>query len=74
MIGLPEIIGIAIVAIILIFGGRKIPEIARSLGRFTGEFKKGKMEVEKELKEVKEIKNELKAGKKLAQSAQNEKS
>jgi len=68
MIGLPEIIGIAIVAIILIFGGRKIPEIARSLGRFTGEFKKGKMEVEKELKEVKEIKNELKAGKKLVQN------
>ena len=70
MIGLPEIIAIAIVAIILIFGGKKIPEIARSLGRFTGEFKKGKMEVEKELKEVKEIKKELKAGKK---SAQNEK-
>jgi len=68
MIGLPEIIGIAIVAIILIFGGRKIPEIGRALGRFTGEFKKGKMEVEKELKEVKEIKNELKAGKKLVQN------
>ena len=60
MIGLPEIIGIAIVALILIFGGKKIPEIARSLGRFTGEFKKGKMEMEKELKEVKEIKNGLK--------------
>jgi len=53
MIGLPEIITIAIVALILIFGGRKIPEIARSLGRFTGEFKKGKMEMEKEIKETK---------------------
>lgn len=55
MIGLPEIITIAIIAIILIFGGKKIPEIARSLGRFTGEFKKGKMEMEKEIKEVKKI-------------------
>ena len=60
MIGLPEIITIAIIALILIFGGKKIPEIAKSLGRFTGEFKKGKMEVEKELKDIKEVKNDVK--------------
>ncbi|MEG1479930.1 MAG: twin-arginine translocase TatA/TatE family subunit [Kiritimatiellia bacterium] len=32
---------IVIVIIALIFGAKKIPEIARSLGRSSGEFKKG---------------------------------
>ena len=56
-LGLPEIIIILIVIIVLFFGGKKVAELARGLGRFTGEFKKGKMEIEKELKETeKEIK------------------
>ncbi|AFZ71055.1 twin arginine-targeting protein translocase, TatA/E family [Caldisphaera lagunensis DSM 15908] len=43
---------IVIVVIAILFGGAtKIPEIARALGRAVGEFKKGQMEVEKELKE-----------------------
>jgi sec-independent protein translocase protein TatA len=57
MIGLPELIAILVVAGVVLFGGKKIVELGRSLGRFAGEFKKGKMEVEKELKEAeKEVK------------------
>ncbi len=50
-IGTQEIILIALVVIIL-FGASKIPELARSLGRATGEFKKAKQESERELKDV----------------------
>lgn len=39
-IGAPEIALIAGV-IVLLFGARKLPEIARSMGRARGEFKKG---------------------------------
>ncbi|MCY0859623.1 MAG: twin-arginine translocase TatA/TatE family subunit [Sulfolobaceae archaeon] len=43
-------IGIIIVVIILLFfGASKLPEIFRSLGKATGEFKKGQMEAEMEL-------------------------
>lgn len=53
MFGVPEILIVLAVALVVIFGGRKIPELARAFGRFTGEFKKGKKEVEKELQEAK---------------------
>lgn len=39
---------ICIVVIGLLFGGKKIPELARSLGKAKGEFKKGLAEGEKE--------------------------
>lgn len=51
-LGVPEIIIILLAVGILIFGGKKMVDFARSLGRFTGEFKKGKMEIEKEIKEM----------------------
>lgn len=54
MIGIPEIIIIAVVLVIVLFGGKKIAELARGLGKFSGEFRKGKMEVEEELKKIKE--------------------
>ncbi|MCX6731839.1 MAG: twin-arginine translocase TatA/TatE family subunit [Candidatus Parcubacteria bacterium] len=58
-LGVPEIAIILIVLAIFFFGGEKISEIARGLGRFTGEFKKGKTEVEKEIKETeKELKSD----------------
>ena len=46
---------VGVVAIFLFGGAKKLPELFKSLGRATGEFKKGKMEVEKELNEVKDI-------------------
>ncbi|MEK7144990.1 MAG: twin-arginine translocase TatA/TatE family subunit [Patescibacteria group bacterium] len=51
-LGLPEIIVIILVVAVLFFGGGKIVDLARSLGRATGEFKKGKKEMEEELKEM----------------------
>ncbi len=41
---------IAVVAGILFYGSSKIPQLARSLGRSVGEFKKGRLEVEREIK------------------------
>ena len=43
---------ICIVVIGLLFGGKKIPELARSLGKAKGEFKKGLAEGEKEEEEA----------------------
>ena len=51
-LGLPEIIIILVAVAVFFFGGKKLTELARALGKFSGEFKKGKMEVEKELKEI----------------------
>jgi sec-independent protein translocase protein TatA len=45
---------IVIVVIGLLFGGKKIPELARSLGKAKGEFKKGLAEGEKEEAEAEE--------------------
>lgn len=42
---------IVVVIIALLFGGSKIPELARSLGKAKGEFKKGLAEGEKDTKE-----------------------
>ncbi|HLB70607.1 MAG: twin-arginine translocase TatA/TatE family subunit [Candidatus Methanoperedens sp.] len=50
-IGPTEII-LIVVVIIFLFGASKIPELARSLGRATGEFKKAKDETERELRDV----------------------
>jgi len=41
---------IAVVAAILFYGSTKIPQLAHSLGRSVGEFKRGRAEVERELK------------------------
>jgi len=41
---------IAVVAGILFYGSSKIPQLAHSLGRSVGEFKKGRLEVERELR------------------------
>jgi sec-independent protein translocase protein TatA len=46
MIGTQEII-LAIVVLLLLFGSTKLPELARSLGKAKGEFKKGLEEGEK---------------------------
>jgi sec-independent protein translocase protein TatA len=44
-LGAPEII-LIVVALLLLFGGKKIPELMRGLGRGVKEFKEGKDGVE----------------------------
>ena len=48
-IGVWEIVLIALV-VLLFFGGRKIPELMKGLGKGVKSFKEGMTEVEKELK------------------------
>ncbi len=55
MIGTQEMI-ILFAAILLLFGANKLPELARSMGKATGEFKKARIESEKEIKEIDFIK------------------
>ena len=42
-IGAPEII-IVLLVVVILFGAKKLPELARSLGRSSSEFKKGMRE------------------------------
>ena len=51
-----EWIFIIIIAAIFIFGAKKIPELAKTFGKAKGEFEKGKIEGEKELKDFKDKK------------------
>ena len=44
-IGVPELL-IVLVAVLLLFGGKKLPELARSLGKAQNEFKKGLTDAE----------------------------
>ena len=53
MIGTWEIVAIVAV-IVLLFGGKKIPELMRGLGKGVKSFKQGMNEVEKEIKEIDE--------------------
>ena len=48
--GGPEII-LIVIALLLLFGGKKIPELMKGLGKGISEFKKGKNEIEKDTKE-----------------------
>jgi len=57
-LGAGEIILIVLV-VLLLFGAKKIPELARGIGKGMSEFKKGIKDVEKEIKttdtETKEV-------------------
>ena len=47
-------IALIVIAILLLFGGKKIPELMRGLGKGISEFKKGKNELEDEIDDTKE--------------------
>ena len=51
MLGTWEIVAIVAV-ILLLFGGKKIPELMKGLGKGVKSFKEGINEVEKEIKDV----------------------
>ncbi len=56
-IGMPELI-IGLVVILLLFGAKRVPELARGLGSGVREFKKGTTEGEVEDKKKKEEEKE----------------
>lgn len=49
-LGFEWIILLVIVAIVLLMGPRKIPELAKGIGRALGEFRRGRAEVEREIR------------------------
>ena len=53
MLGTWEIVAIVLV-VLLLFGGKKIPELMKDLGKGVKSFKQGMNEVEKEIKELDE--------------------
>lgn len=53
-----EWIFIIIIAVVFIFGAKKIPELAKTFGKAKGEYEKGKIEGEKELKDFKDKQKE----------------
>ena len=54
-LGMQEIIVIALI-ILLLFGGKKIPELMKGMGKGVKSFKDGMKEVDDEVKEIKEVK------------------
>ena len=59
MPGVPELLIIIVLAVLFIFGAKKIPELAKTLGKAKGEFEKGKLEGEKELNDFKNKEKKL---------------
>jgi len=51
-----EWIWIIVIVAVLIFGEKKIPELAKTFGKAKGEYEKGRIEGDKELEEFKEKK------------------
>ncbi|MFB6092531.1 MAG: twin-arginine translocase TatA/TatE family subunit [Haloquadratum sp.] len=51
--GGPELL-IVLLVLVLLFGANKIPKLARSTGQAMGEFKRGREEIEEELKQMDE--------------------
>ncbi len=49
-----EWLWIIVVVGVVFFGAKKIPELARTFGRAKGDYEKGRIESEKDLKEFKE--------------------
>ena len=52
-----EWIFIIVIVVVFIFGAKKIPELAKTMGKAKGEFEKGKIQGEKELKDFKDKKS-----------------
>jgi sec-independent protein translocase protein TatA len=52
-IGGAELIIIAIIIVALIFGSKKMPELARSIGKATTEYEKAKIQVTREIEVIK---------------------
>jgi sec-independent protein translocase protein TatA len=51
MQGGPEIL-LVLFVILLLFGAKRLPDLSRSLGKSLGEFKKGKDDIEREIRKT----------------------
>jgi sec-independent protein translocase protein TatA len=53
-IGPPGTLEIVVILffVILLFGPKKLPDLSRAIGKSIGEFKKGRQEIDEELKKV----------------------
>ncbi|MFH1327853.1 MAG: twin-arginine translocase TatA/TatE family subunit [Candidatus Bathyarchaeota archaeon] len=47
-----EWIIIRVIIVVVLFGAKKIPDLARSIGRATGELERGKQEIQREIREA----------------------
>ena len=54
-LGYGEIV-VLLLLVVLLFGSKKLPELARALGKSLGEFKKAQREIEKELTSIEDKK------------------
>jgi sec-independent protein translocase protein TatA len=50
-IGIELIILIGLVVVLLFFGGSKLPQLARGIGKALGEFRRGRMQIEREIRQ-----------------------
>lgn len=53
-IGLPELL-VVLLIVLLLFGAKRLPEIARGLGKSVHEFKKGIKEIERGTDDIKKV-------------------
>lgn len=67
MLGWPEIIGILVVVLVL-FGAKKLPELARGLGQGLKEFKKATREVQEDLQRAIEEEPPAEAPRRVAEA------
>ncbi|MBM3898436.1 MAG: twin-arginine translocase TatA/TatE family subunit [Thaumarchaeota archaeon] len=51
-LGSTELVFLIVIVVLLLFGAKKIPELARSMGKAKGEFEKGKVESAKETEKL----------------------
>ena len=58
-IGMQEVLLIALV-VLLFFGGKKIPELMKGLGKGVRTFKEGRNDIEKDIKDTKDTADEEK--------------
>jgi sec-independent protein translocase protein TatA len=58
-IGMPELL-IILLVVLLLFGAKRLPELAKGLGKGIREFKDATKQVEKEFKEIEKEEDEKK--------------
>lgn len=69
----PTTIIIVLVLILLIFGGKKLPELARGLGKARREFKRASEELDDEVKSTIEAEERADVRRKLAEEEERKK-